>query len=275
MQDLILSNERLKLQANEKERVISQFTRSDYQQDNQQNLDYQPNIDNRLSRDVQKETEILHARLRDIAQAIINDDQVFTGSVDEKLNSLSCTSPRSRSPVKRPLSGSRPHSRAGSPFADATLSAVQSALNKRALQIHELKTKLDNTRETNVAFKRQLDDTDNERRKLEQLVGDLKSQLENLKRSLDDTTRERDQSKQQLDSTNYEKTNLEKIRQALTNQAETLRIECEKLQSANAELQRHRDQLEDEKDDIIKDKLRQIKENERWFVFFIVVFIVL
>lgn len=55
--------------------------------------------------------------------------------------------------------------------------------------------------------------------------------------------------------------------QALVNQVETLRIECEKLQSANTELHRHRDQLEDEKDDIIKDKLRQIKENERWYAF--------
>lgn len=50
------------------------------------------------------------------------------------------------------------------------------------------------------------------------------------------------------------------------NQIEGLRIECEKLQSANTELQRQRDQLEDEKEDIIKDKLRQIKENERWLV---------
>ncbi len=163
---------------------------------------------------MQKETEILHARLRDIAQAIINDDQAFGASVsiDEKLNSLSCTSPRSRSPVKRPVSGSRPTSRAGSPFADATLTAVQAALNKRQLQIHELKTKLDNSRETNVAFKKQLDDADNERRKFEQAVGDLRSQLEALRRSLDDTSRERDQSRLQLETTNYEKSNLEKVR---------------------------------------------------------------
>jgi hypothetical protein len=36
------------------------------------------------------------------------------------------------------------------------------------------------------------------------------------------------------------------------------------LQSANTDLQKQRDMLEDEKDDIIKDKQRQIKENERW-----------
>ena len=50
------------------------------------------------------------------------------------------------------------------------------------------------------------------------------------------------------------------------NQIDSLRIECEKLQSANTDLQKQRDLLEDEKDDIIKDKQRQIKENERWYI---------
>ena len=40
--------------------------------------------------------------------------------------------------------------------------------------------------------------------------------------------------------------------------------ENSKLQAVNAEVQRQRDVLEDEKDDILKDKDRQNKENERW-----------
>jgi hypothetical protein len=72
--------------------------------------------------------------LRDIAQAVINDDQVFSGSLEDKLNSVTCLSPRSRSPVRR-LNNSRPSSRTGSPFADATFSAVQAALSKRQLQV--------------------------------------------------------------------------------------------------------------------------------------------
>lgn len=108
-----------------------------------------------------------------------------------------------------------------------------------------------------------MDESDNDKRKLEQTINDLRLQLENIRRSADETCRERDHSKQQLETTSYEKSNLEKVRLALVNQTESLRIECDKLQSANTELQRHRDQLEDEKDDIIKDKLRQVKENER------------
>ena len=153
-----------------------------------------------------------------------------------------------------------------------------------------MKTKLDNSRDTNVGFKKQLDEADNEKRRLEQMCNDYQLQLENIRRTHDETSRERDHSKQQLETTNYQKSTLEKarsvnihyfsrtnltkfffilnnpiiLRKALVNQVETLRIECEKLQSANTELHRHRDQLEDEKDDIIKDKLRQIKENERW-----------
>ena len=47
---------------------------------------------------------------------------------------------------------------------------------------------------------------------------------------------------------------------ALVNQIENLRIECEKLQAANTELQRQRDLLEDEKDDIVKDKFDNWKK---------------
>jgi rootletin len=209
----------------------------------------------------------LHARLRDIAQAVINDDQdAFNLSLSGeggRHHDRSC-SPRSRSPGKRQF-GSRPASRCSSPFADATFSAVQAALNKRQLQMHDLKTKLDNCREANQSLKRQIDDLECDNRKYEQCVNDLRLQLENIRRSADETSRERDHSKQHLETVSYEKSNLEKVRMALVNQTECLRIECEKLQAANTELQRQRDQLEDEKDDIIKDKLRQVKENERCY----------
>jgi hypothetical protein len=170
----------------------------------------------RCARDIQRETEVLHARLRDIAQAVINDDQSFV-CCEEKLvitTNGSC-SPRSRSPVKRQQQqqfGSRPASRCGSPFADATFSAVQAALNKRQLQIHDMKAKLDNCRECNQALKRQIDDIDGDKRKFEQAANDLRLQLENMRRSADETSRERDHSKQQLETTAFEKCNLEKVR---------------------------------------------------------------
>ena len=105
-------------------------------------------MESKLSRDVQRETELLHSRLRDIAQAVINDDQGGVGvggnNIDEKINNGGLSSPlRSRSPIRRTYTagaGSRPASRTGSPFADATFSAVQAALNKRQLQVQFLDT---------------------------------------------------------------------------------------------------------------------------------------
>lgn len=47
-------------------------------------------------------------------------------------------------------------------------------------------------------------------------------------------------------------------------QIDAANAECEKLKQCNSELQRQRDGLEDEKDDVTKDKDRQIKENQRW-----------
>ena len=140
MQDLIIANERLKAQANEKDRLISLYTKSDYSDQSQSGMPIselpQGILESRLARETQKETELLHSRLRDIAQAVINDDQVFS-CTEEKVASLTSLSPRSgRSPVRRVNNSSRPASRGGSPFADATFSAVQAALSKRQLQVH-------------------------------------------------------------------------------------------------------------------------------------------
>lgn len=84
------------------------------------------------------------------------------------------------------------------------------------------------------------------------------------RREKDDSSRDRDRIKNVLNVTGSEKSQLERVRQELNEQIESLQKENEKLQSANSELQRQRDSMEDEKEDVNKDKLRQIKENERW-----------
>ena len=49
----------------------------------------------------------------------------------------------------------------------------------------------------------------------------------------------------------------------MNSQIDSLRADCERLQQANTELQRQRDILEEKKEDLQKDKIRQVKENER------------
>lgn len=215
-------NEKLKRELCEKDRALAACCRENIENSNNQECL------ERCARDIQRETEVLHARLRDIAQAVINDDQAYideTTMSQQNMFRNGSSSPRSRSPTKRGgmqqsssfcnQNGSRPTSRCGSPFADATFSAVQAALNKRQLQVHDMKTKLDNCRETNQALKRQIDEVDSEKKKFEQTANDLRLQLEHIKRSADETSRERDHSKQQLETTAYEKSNLEKVRMVI------------------------------------------------------------
>ena len=49
----------------------------------------------------------------------------------------------------------------------------------------------------------------------------------------------------------------------MNSQIDSLRADCDRLHQANTELQRQRDILEEEKEDLQKDKIRQVKENER------------
>lgn len=56
-----------------------------------------------------------------------------------------------------------------------------------------------------------------------------------------------------------------KERSGLQNRVEQLLAEKEKLQAANADLQRQRDNVEDEKEDLLKDLVRKEKELTRRF----------
>ena len=51
--------------------------------------------------------------------------------------------------------------------------------------------------------------------------------------------------------------------QTLNTQMDSLRGDCDRLQQSNTDIQRQRDILEEEKEDLIKDRIRQVKENER------------
>jgi septal ring factor EnvC (AmiA/AmiB activator) len=69
-------------------------------------------------------------------------------------------SPRSRSPAAR--------GRSLSPtFADATYAAVQAAMHRRQLQVGELRVKLSSSQDQQASLRRQLDEVDSERRRLD------------------------------------------------------------------------------------------------------------
>jgi chromosome segregation ATPase len=79
-------------------------------------------------------------------------------------------------------------------------------------KVHDLQTKLNGARDTIQQLKDQLNQSDAERRHLDQQATTYKLQIDELRRQFDDTATERDRSKSQLESSNYERTNMEKIR---------------------------------------------------------------
>lgn len=75
-----------------------------------------------------------------------------------------------------------------------------------------MQTKLSSARETIHQLKDRLDQSDAERRQLDQQAATYKLQIEELKRQFEDTATERDRSKSALDLSNYERSNMEKVR---------------------------------------------------------------
>ena len=94
---------------------------------------------------------------------------------------LTRTSPSRKSPSPSRASRMRAVSptRGRSPaVAESTVSAVQSALKKRQLQVQELKNKMTAAKDEAVATRKQVKDLKGEKRNLEDTVGKLKNHLD-------------------------------------------------------------------------------------------------
>jgi len=79
--------------------------------------------------------------------------------------------------------------------------------------------------------------------------------------------RQVDHLKMLLDSAAGERQKLEERHESVIEQLNCVRADYDRLQSVHCELQRQRDQLSDEKQDLDKDVERQQNENERWLMF--------
>ena len=131
-------------------------------------------------------------------------------------------------------------------------------------QVSELRAKVTSQREQSNALRKTVDDMENERRRTEQQLLQVREERDCAARAQADALRSSDRVKNNLDVAQSERSQLERVRQTLNDQIDALTAENSKLQACNAEIQRQRDQLEDEKEDVTKDKERQMKENERW-----------
>ena len=96
--------------------------------------------------------------------------------------------------------------------------------------------------------KKQIESLTNEKKSIESHACKIKEDLEEAGRNLMEVTADRDRFKQQLDLTQNDKQNLDRVRSSQAKQIDELGSEIEKLKLANADLQRTRDHLEDERE---------------------------
>ena len=187
-------NERLKIQVEEKEKIITNLTRTIASLEGKVTEISYDSTETDTARQIREETEALHLALRNIAEAVINDadrgidddlqqtEAMKSGSRSGSPMRARSTSPRSRSPTFRQRSPNRspsPRGRSRSPaFADATFSAVQAALNKRQLQVSDLRAKLSASRDHIVTLRKNIDDVENDKRRLELHILNLKEDFE-------------------------------------------------------------------------------------------------
>lgn len=97
-------------------------------------------------------------------------------------------------------------------FAEGTISAVQAALHKYQLSIHDLQVKLQTTTDTLNVTKKQLDAADETKELLSTSVSDLTNKLDSSNHQISELCKERDSLKQLLDTMRLEKQNVERAK---------------------------------------------------------------
>lgn len=151
-----------------------------------------------------EEIERLNAALRDIAHAVVQDADSGDAENPQHLH-LSQTSGGvpSRSPKRGGL-------RASQAFAEGTISAVQAALHKYQLSIHDLQVKLQSNNESMQLTRKQLDASENTRENVTMKLSELTDKLDTTNYQLSELAKERDSLQKTLDDIRSDKHSVER-----------------------------------------------------------------
>jgi len=150
------------------------------------------------------EIERLNTALRDIAHAVVQDADTGDAETTQHLH-LSQT-PGTTLP-KSPKRGALRTSQA---FAESTISAVQAALHKYQLAIHDLQVKLQSNGESMQLTKKQLDASDHTRESLTMKLAELTDKLDTANYQLAELMKERDSLQKTLDDIRNDKHSVER-----------------------------------------------------------------
>lgn len=150
-----------------------------------------------------EEIERLNAALRDIAHAVVQDADSGDAENPQHLHLSQTGGIPTRSPKRGTL-------RASQAFAEGTISAVQAALHKYQLSIHDLQVKLQSNNESLQLTKKQLEASDNTRENVSMRLNELTDKLDTTNYQLMEIMKERDSLQKTLDDIRSDKHSVER-----------------------------------------------------------------
>lgn len=174
-----------------------------------------------------EEIERLNTSLRDIAHAVVQDADTADAENTQHLH-LSQTS--GGIPPRSPKRGAP---RASQAFAEGTISAVQAALHKYQLAIHDLQVKLQSNGESLLLTKKQLDASENNRESAMMRLSELTDKLDTSNYQLSELTKERDSLQKTLDDIRSDKHSVERGKAELNSIVSCLSLDWYLSSNAN------------------------------------------
>ncbi|XP_055529661.1 rootletin isoform X2 [Wyeomyia smithii] len=210
------------------------------------------------------ELERLQGALRDIAHAVVQDAETSAANVETD-NNISAhhlhLSQSGSGLTAQPRSPKRGTLRTSQAFAEGTISAVQAALHKYQLSIHDLQVKLQSNSDALTASKKQLENCEHTREVLTGKVSELTEKLDSANHQLSELYKERDSLQKTLDGLRTDKHSVERGKAELNSIVDSLNTDYEKLQHVNSKLQKMYDSLEDEKK-MVESELQRVQKDK-------------
>ncbi|KAL5103761.1 Rootletin [Taenia crassiceps] len=239
-----------------------------------------------------EQTRAMHQALSQIAQTVLADTanadvdesqepfmvsfqhQMQTGDWVEDETGVLVTPhsrrPRSTSPSSDhhplPLLSAFPRPSSTTPplkLAENTVSAVQSALNRRATQVQALRLKLSSLRGRFEGMNKRFEESEEERTRLLEHFSNLRTDLDLVRKEVDALRIERDKTKHALSISMEERNILERARATNTEQINSLQTELEQFRQLLHETSRERDSLVEQRNAKQLEYEREVRETAR------------